>query len=96
MITRIVKTKIKKESYKSFLKYMETFVSETRNFENNHHTDFFEDKEEPFRFHIYTIWKNQTALNKFRSSEINKMFIEKLNLHGETKYVAWTVQNTRK
>lgn len=95
MITRIVKIKVKQEFYTNFCYYMQSFLKKVQELETNHYADFFEDKETPFQFHIYTIWHKEVALNKFQTSEINKEFIKKLNLWGEAKAVAWTVQNTK-
>lgn len=93
MITRIVKVKLKQERLDSFKNYMEEFVKNARSFKNNHHVDFFKDMEDPLQFHIYTIWKTEGALNKFRSSDINKEFKENLLQWGASDYLAWTVEN---
>lgn len=93
MITRIVKAKLKLEHKEAFLEYIKTFVEEAKAFKNNHHADCFADLDESNQFHIYTIWKTEGALNKFRKSESNIEFKEKLSVWCESPYSAWTVEN---
>ncbi len=93
MITRIVKVKLKENFHAEFTAYMEAFAKKTTEFTNNHHVDYFADKDEPLHYHIYTIWKTEGALNKFRKSEISIEFKEKLTIWCESKYSAWTVEN---
>lgn len=93
MITRIVKVKVKENSVTEFKTFMKQFVKETHEFSNNHHVDFFADKDEANHYHIYTIWKSEGALNKFRKSEINLEFKNKLKTWSESEYTAWTVEN---
>lgn len=95
MITRIVKLKLKEEFVDGFLKYMEKFAQESREFKNNHHVDYFADMDESTHFHIYTIWKTEGALNKFRKSEINLNFKANIKEWNASPYTAWTVQNVR-
>ncbi len=93
MITRIVKAKLKAENLAAFKRFMEQFASEIKTMENLHHMDFFPDNDEPLHFHIYTIWKNQTALNKFIKSDINLQFKHNLTEWCSTPFSAWTVEN---
>lgn len=93
MITRIVKAKLKSEHKSDFVKYISVFLSDARAFKNNHHADCFADLEEDYHFHIYTIWKTEGALNKFRKSETNIEFKKKLTEWCESPYSAWTVEN---
>jgi len=93
MITRIVKVKLKPEFCEEFKVFMKSFVKETHEFSNNHHVDFFADKDEANHFHVYTIWKTEGALNKFRKSDINLNFKNKLKTWSNSEYSAWTVEN---
>ena len=93
MITRIVKVKIKPENKEEFKAYIKDFLYEALKFKNNHHADCFADMDEEFNFHIYTIWVTEGALNKFRKSDINISFKEKLSVWCEKPYAAWTVEN---
>lgn len=95
MITRIVKVKLKEEFRETFLEYMKKFAADTCAFKNSHHVDYFADMDEPNNFHIYTIWKTEGALNKFRKSDINIKFKSNLNTWCTLNYVAWTVQNVQ-
>lgn len=95
MITRIVKVKLKKEHVDDFNMFMEKFAKDAREFTNNHHVDFFADMDEPSHYHIYTIWKTEGALSKFRNSEINREFKQKITDWSIKKYSAWTVENMR-
>ncbi len=93
MITRIVKVKIKPTSIDAFNKFKTGFLNEVRTFKNCHHADCFADLDEKYQYHIYTIWHTQGALNKFRKSDINIEFKEKLTGWGEAPFTAWTVEN---
>jgi len=93
MITRIVKVKLKSEHVEEFNAFMETFTKTTKEFKNNHHVDYFADMDEPSNFHIYTIWKTEGALSKFRNSDLNKDFIQRIVDWSSAKHSAWTVQN---
>lgn len=95
MITRIIKVKLKKEHIEKFNTFMESFSQKTREFKNNHHVDYFADLEDASHFHIYTIWKTEGALNKFRKSEINIEFKKNITDWSSAKYAAWTVQNMK-
>lgn len=93
MITRIIKVKLKPEHHNDFIAYIPDFLKEAKTFKNNHHADCFEDLEEHNHFHIYTIWNTEGALNKFRKSDMNIAFKNKLNDWSEKPLSAWTVEN---
>ncbi len=93
MITRIVKFIVKGEFRNEFTEFMKDFLQEVKNFKNNQHIDYFEDKDTPNSYHIYTIWSTTGALNKFRNSDLNKDFKSKILEWGEKRYSAWTVEN---
>ncbi len=93
MITRIIKVEIKENNKADFLAYMGDFVKEVREFKNIQHFDFFEDKEISNHFHLYSIWKTNGALAKFRNADLNKELVARLEDYGEKPYAAWTVEN---
>ena len=93
MITRIVKVKIKPENLQQFKTYIASFLENARAFNNNHHADCFADLEEEYNFHIYTIWKTEGALNKFRKSEANIEFKKIISDWCSIRFSAWTVEN---
>lgn len=93
MITRIVKAKLKPDDQELFLKYIKSFIVKAKDFKNNYHADCFADMDEKNQYHIYTIWKSEGALNKFRKSDINIEFKNKLNDWCEIPFSAWTVEN---
>lgn len=93
MITRIIKVKIKDENIGEFKEYMKIFIQHALEYKNNQHADYFLDKETNNHFHIYTIWKTNGALSKFRNSEINLGFRYKLSEWSNEPYSAWTVEN---
>ncbi|MBI9069526.1 MAG: antibiotic biosynthesis monooxygenase [Salinivirgaceae bacterium] len=93
MITRIVKVKVLPEHHEVFVNYMSTFLTQAKEFKNNHHADCFVDLDEEFHYHIYTIWKTEGALNKFRKSEISIEFKNNLSGWCKSPYSAWTVEN---
>ncbi len=93
MITRIVKAKLKPENLDVFIAFMHEFVAQAKQFQNIHHVDFFADNDDPLNFHIYTIWKTESALNKFRKSDTNLIFKQNLNNWCSAQYSAWTIEN---
>lgn len=93
MITRIIKVQIEEKQVANFKEYMKEFIYNALAFNNNQHADFFLDKETDNQFHIYTIWKTNGALSKFRNSEINLGFRHKLSELSKEPYSAWTVEN---
>lgn len=93
MITRIVKVRIKPENTVEFRLYIREFLCDAIAFKNNHHADCFADMEEKNHFHIYTIWVTEGALNKFRKSDVNVEFKNKLTQWCERPFSAWTVEN---
>lgn len=94
MITRIVKVNIKQDNLQQFKDYIALFLENARNYTNNHHADCFADLDESFNFHVYTIWKTEGALNKFRKSEYNLEFKKLILDWGSKRFSAWTVENT--
>lgn len=93
MITRIVKVKIKPDNLKQFKTYIALFLKNAREFNNNHHADCFADLDKELNFHIYTIWKTEGALNKFRKSDYNIEFKKLLTDWCSIGFSAWTVEN---
>jgi quinol monooxygenase YgiN len=93
MITRIIKTQLKADKRDAFITFMNNFRLNVKITDGNYHVDFFNDLDDPNYFHVYTIWKNKTALNNFLKSPVNLEFKSKLNEFGEKPYAAWTVEN---
>lgn len=93
MITRIVKVKLKCQYRSDFMAFMNNFQKEVKQSNDNHHVDFFNDLEDEYYFHIYTIWRTKTALNKFLKSPLNLGFKERLGQWCEKPFAAWTVEN---
>ncbi len=93
MITRIIKVTINDENIEEFRAFMKGFIQSALEFKNNQHADFFLDKDTSNQFHIYTIWKTNGALSKFRNSEINLGFRHKISEWSNEPYSAWTVEN---
>jgi quinol monooxygenase YgiN len=93
MITRIIKVQVKCINRDEFVAFMNNFRLKVKLANGNHHIDFFSDLDDPCHFHVYTIWKNKTALNNFLKSQDNLDFKSKLIEVGEKPYAAWTVEN---
>jgi quinol monooxygenase YgiN len=93
MITRIVKVKLEEKHLNRFKEYIPAFLNKVRLYSNNYHADSFSDLEDKHNYHIYTIWKTEDALNKFRESDINLEFKKNILEWSSTRFSAWTVEN---
>ena len=92
MITRIIKLRLK-DSTDEFIKYINSIHDEIFQFTGCHNMEVLNDKDDPKVFFIYTIWKNETELNKFRNSSFNRNFWNTLQDLCESRPEVWTVEN---
>ena len=93
MITRIIKISIDKEKQESFTKFINPLHDKFMQIDGCTQFEVFREKEENRIYFIYTIWKNEAKLNKFRKSDFNKSFWNKLNELAESSPQVWTVEN---
>lgn len=92
MITRIIKLATK-DTPEDFMEYMNEVIPEFSAMEGCQQVEVLRGKINEHIFFIYTIWKNNTALNKFRHSEFNQVFWNKLMEMSESRPQVWSVEN---
>lgn len=92
MITRIIKLKVK-DSPQEFINYMSSLKSKFESVEGCKQIEILRGKIDDNIFFIYTIWKSETVLNKFRKSDLNKEFWNKLQEISTSRPQAWSVEN---
>jgi len=92
MITRIIKL-TSKVSADEFMAYMNEIIPELNAMDGCSQVEVLRGKINENIFFIYTIWKNSKALNKFRDSQFNQVFWNKLNEMSESRPQVWSVEN---
>ena len=93
MITRIIKTTVDETKHDKFLSFIEPLNKEFKNIDGCVQFEAFREKEDTRTYFIYTIWKSESKLNKYRKTEFNKNFWKMLNEFSESNAQAWTVEN---
>lgn len=93
MITRIIKITIKPGNIDDFKQFISLMKENILTIGGCKHIDILNDREDKNIFFMYTIWETETVLNKYRKSELNKTFWNKLNQWSVKEPQAWTVEN---
>jgi quinol monooxygenase YgiN len=92
MITRIMKLRLK-SSANEFVEYIDSIRDDISKYYGCHNIEVLNDKEDNKIFFIYSIWKNDKVLNKFRNSDFNREFWNTLLGMSEKRPEVWTVEN---
>lgn len=92
MITRIIRFQTTMP-FDDFVKYMNSIKNEFTNIEGCKQLEVLQDKYNNDIYFIYTIWKNDRFLNKFRKSKFNKEFWNKVNEMSISAPQVWSVEN---
>ena len=93
MITRIIKITIDPVNTDDFRQFITLMKDNFSTIGGCQHIDILNDKEDKNIFFMYTIWETEAMLNKYRKSELNKTFWNKLNQWSIKEPQAWTVEN---
>lgn len=93
MITRITKFQIKPELSLEFKAFMRQFKDELMSTEGCRHFDVLKDKEDDQQLLMFMIWKDNTFLEDFRKSDLNKIMVSKLKNFSIKEPSNWTVEN---
>lgn len=92
MITRIIRLTLK-ISHEEFTEYINKAKDEFDKFEGCEQIEILKDKIGNNVYFIYTIWKSNKHLNKFRKSEFNKKFWNTIVDLSQNRPQVWSVEN---
>lgn len=91
MIIRMVKMTFAPQHVEDFLRLFDTNKAAIGGFEGCTHLELWNGVDNPNVFFTYSIWKDESYLEKYRDSELfNKVWNENKN-YFSAKPEAWTV-----
>lgn len=70
MIHRVVKMSFQPEKVEEFLKWFNQYKEKIKNFEGCTHLELWRDVEYPNIFYTFSIWKDESYIEKYRNSEV--------------------------
>ena len=70
MFIRIVKMSFHEDKIPVFLEHFHTVKEHIRNFPGNNFLEVYQDKNNPSIFFTYSIWNDESDLEKYRQSEL--------------------------
>jgi len=88
---RIVKMEFEKEKVEEFLLLFKEYYPIISSFEGCSHLELLQDENQSNIFFTYSIWKDESYLNKYRDSEIFGLVWSKTKPLFNTKAAAWSV-----
>lgn len=92
MLIRIVKMGFKPDEIENFQNIFSANRHKIKGFDGCHHVELLRDVNNKTRFFTYSHWENETALEKYRHSEVFKgIWSETKKLFTE-KPEAWSVE----
>lgn len=92
MIKRIVKLTFQEDKIGDFLKIFETSKSKIRKFEGCHHVELLRAQSPKNVFFTFSIWEDETALQKYRHSDLFRSTWSQTKVLFSDKPVAWSVE----
>ncbi len=92
MITRLVKLTFKPENIPTFIAIFESSKNLIRAFEGCEHVELLNDVENPNIFFTRSIWRDETALNLYRHSELFRTTWAKTKILFAEKPEAWSTR----
>lgn len=81
------------EKIDEFLANFEANKENIRKFEGCRHLELLRDKDNTNRFFTYSHWKDETALDKYRNSELFKGIWVKTKAMFNEKPEAWSLES---
>lgn len=93
---RIVKMEFEPEKVDEFLKYFDTIKEKVRAQEGCHHLELLQDINTPHVLFTYSIWDDESYLNKYRNTSFFKEVWTNTKKHFNAKPGAWSVQTIAK
>ncbi len=70
MLIRIVEMHFRTDAREAFLELFHASKEKIRNFPGCQHLDLLNEPADPCHFFTYSYWENETALNRYRDSEL--------------------------
>ena len=91
MFTRIVKMTFKPENTEKFIAHFDSVKEQVRNQPGCHQVLLFQDKNDKNIFFTYSLWENESDLDRYRHSDFFKeVWIETKSLF-DAKPEAWSL-----
>ena len=91
MLIRIVKMTFRNEEAEIFLLLFDEVKFKIKNFEGCEHLELWRDSANANVFFTYSWWQNETALNKYRHSDLFADTWRKTKILFAAKAEAWSV-----
>lgn len=95
MIVRIVKMTFSEDKVDSFILNFDLNKEKIRNFEGCHKLELLRGEKMPNIFFTYSWWDDDSALNKYRNSELFAGVWETTKTFFSDKPEAWSLKNIR-
>jgi len=92
MFIRIVKLQIAREFVKEFEKLFEKYKNDIRNQSGCSKLELLKDKNNEGVFFTYSIWDEESSLEKYRNSELFEQVWETTKTFFSGKPEAWSVE----
>ncbi len=92
MIKRIVKLTFREEAVPDFLDIFRDSKERIRNFPGCHHLELWRDKQHPHTFFTYSFWEDESALYRYRHSELFRSTWKKTKVLFADRAEAWSVE----
>jgi hypothetical protein len=92
MLKRIVKMSFREEALPTFFAVFEESKAKIRAFEGCHHLEMLRDVAHPNVLFTLSTWEDETALNRYRQSELFKSTWDKTKILFSDKPKAWSVE----
>ena len=91
MFVRIVKMDFKPENVTTFQNIFNSHKNKIRAFEGCQFLELYRDKKTPNIFFTYSYWKNEAALENYRTSPLFKEVWSETKILFQNKPQAWSV-----
>ncbi len=93
---RIVKMEFEPSEIETFLSYFQTIKEKVRGQEGCSHLELLQDLNTPNILFTYSIWEDESYLNKYRDSAFFKEVWSNTKKHFNAKPGAWSVNTIAK
>ena len=93
---RIVKMEFEPSEIETFLSYLHTIKEKVRAQEGSSHLELLQDLNTPNILFTYSIWEDESYLNKYRDSAFFKEVWSNTKKHFNAKPGAWSVNTIAK
>ena len=91
MITRLVKITVQPNKIDEFLEIFKEVKETIASFDGCHHVELLQDLQSKNIFFTYSIWEDESFLNRYRFSDFFKTTWDRSRLLFSEKAQAWSV-----